>query len=298
MKKLITILAVIFLSLTLSAQDFKVLLISGDCKIQSNGKYQKALVGQKVVIENLQVNSGYIALLYRGTKTIEISKSGTYSNQQLIQLVNSQNKSTSEKYFGYLTSEIKKSESEDMSKNRYKYMSVVGSVERGNADGIYLNIPSTSYISREYILLKWNRVKCDSCNYIIEINNMFGDKIIDVTTRDTSINLKLSDKFEKNYVINIRCGDKKCYGPENKSDSYNIKYLSESDLNTIRNEANNLNDNTSIGYLLLANYYETNGLIIDAIWAYEQCIKLNPEISFFKNSYYSLLERSSLLKKN
>jgi Tfp pilus assembly protein PilF len=54
---------------------------------------------------------------------------------------------------------------------------------------------------------------------------------------------------------------------------------------------------TALNQLILAGFYEENNLIIDAIAAYEQAIKLAPDVTSYQEAYDDFLLRQGLRTK-
>jgi hypothetical protein len=55
-----------------------------------------------------------------------------------------------------------------------------------------------------------------------------------------------------------------------------------------------LNEPTALNKLILAGFYEENNLLIDAITAYEEAVKLAPDVSSYQEDYDEFLIRHGL----
>jgi len=114
---------------------FKVLASSGSNKVQAQGAAdwkplffgKKLMKGDKITI----ADKGYLGLVFKNGKSIELKKAGTYEVSKLAGEVAKQNASVNAKYTDFLAGEMGKTGNDDMARNRYKYMSVTGSVVRG-----------------------------------------------------------------------------------------------------------------------------------------------------------------------
>jgi cytochrome c-type biogenesis protein CcmH/NrfG len=57
---------------------------------------------------------------------------------------------------------------------------------------------------------------------------------------------------------------------------------------------NNVSEQTALNKLLLAGFYEEHHLYIDAVAAYEDAIRLAPDVAFYKESYDDFLIRNGM----
>jgi Tfp pilus assembly protein PilF len=55
-----------------------------------------------------------------------------------------------------------------------------------------------------------------------------------------------------------------------------------------------VDEQSALSQLLLAGFYEQNNLLIDAISAYEQAVRLAPDVPFYKESYDEFLMRHNI----
>ena len=51
---------------------------------------------------------------------------------------------------------------------------------------------------------------------------------------------------------------------------------------------------TSINNLILAEYYEEKGLVLDAITSYEGAVRMSPDVEYFQEAYDEFLIRNRL----
>jgi len=298
--KSILLALVIFLVSTVSyAQEemFKVLASKGSNKLQTSGTTTWAAVfvgkrlakGDKITIGE----NGYLGLAHSKTgKTIELKKAGTYEVSKLAGEVAAQNASTNTKYANYLAGQMEKSGSEDMAKNKYKYMAVTGSVERGS--GISIIAPKKVDALGNDLTIGW-KAEPGANTYVVEVTNLFGDVVSKVETKDTSIVIKLDDKKDKNYITKVSLKDNANYVGD-----ISIQYPSNdksAELNKQLNELKaQLSEETALNKLILASFYEDNKLFLEAKASYEAAIKIQPDVDDFKLAYSQFLERAGLLK--
>lgn len=289
-----------FLASTLAfAQDemFKVLASKGSNKLQTSGTtdWKALFVGKKLSKgDKITIGeNGYLGLAHKSGKTIELKKAGTYEVSKLAGEVANQNASTTTKYVNYLAGEMSKTGGEDMAKNKYKYMTVTGSVERGSHLEVF--VPKTLNVSAlgNQVMVKWEK-QDQTKTYIVTVTNLFGEEVLKKETTDTYVFLDLDNK-NKNYVVNIKSKEV----PELEKD-IRITYPSNdkvADLNKQLAELKTqLGEENALNKVILASFYEDNKLYLEALQNYEAAVKLEPEVDDYKVAYGQFLERADIAK--
>lgn len=290
----------LFLASTISyAQEemFKVLASKGGNKLQSSGtaEWKAVFVGKKLAKgDKITIGeNSYLGLAHSKTgKTIELKKAGTYEVSKLAGEVASQNASTTTKYANYLAGEMGKSSGENMAKNKYKYMAVTGSVERGS--GISIISPKKVDALSNDLTIAW-KAEPGNQTYVVEVTNLFGDVVSKTETSDSSMVIKLDDKKDKNYVTKVSLKDNANYAGD-----ISIQYPSNDkavELNKQLAELKaQLTEETALNKIILASFYEENKLFLEAKQNYEAAMKLQPDVDDFKLAYSQFLERAGMLK--
>jgi hypothetical protein len=86
--------------------------------------------------------------------------------------------------------------------------------------------------------------------------------------------------------------------PNKISEEYTLKKLSKADkvrINTLMKEiSGTLGEKTAFNEYLKAGFYEENHLLIDAITAYTEAIRLAPDVPAFQDDYNTFLVRNGL----
>jgi len=297
--KSILVALTLFLASTLGfAQDemFKVLASKGSNKLQTSGAadWKPVFVGKKLAKgDKITIGeNSYLGLAHKSGKTIELKKAGTYEVSKLSGEVASQNASTASKYANYLAGEMGKTGGEDMAKNRYKYMAVTGSVERGS--GVAIVAPKKVDALGNQLIIGWNPEPGDNV-YVVEVTNLFGDVVSTFETKETSAVVNLDNKKDKNYVTKVSLksnpnyvGEISIQYPANDKSMELNKQLSE-----VKSQ---LSEETALNKLILASFYEDNKLFLEAKQSYEAAIKLQPDVEDYQLAYNQFLERAGLLK--
>jgi hypothetical protein len=276
---------------------FSVLASKGDVKISSNGESKPMLIGKKLFAhESIVVGQGaYLGLASTSGKTIEIKRPGTYEVSKLSAEVSSQNASASKKYLDFLSGEVS-GNSEDMAKNKYKYMKVTGSVERGASD-ITIYSPSEVTVIASKVKLFWELNKHVN-TYQIKVMNIFDEVIVTKETTSNNVELDLAAlnlAKEKNLFVLISSKEH----PNVKSNKVNLKYNEE--INTklggqAKELKTELSEETALNNYVLANFYSENNLPLNAIECYENANQLEPEVEIYQYSLGEYLNKQGITK--
>lgn len=282
------------------AQDetFKVLASKGIAAVQTNGSKEttKLFVGKKLMKSDkifLGENS-YLGLVQVSTgKTLELKKPGTYDVLKLNSELSLQNSSTTKKYSNYIVGELGKNQTEDLARNRYKYMAVTGSVERGSNQIITIS-PTKADALDTCVFVKWMPLE-GTKTYTIEVTTIFGDNVLNKTINGTEAYLNLSSK-ERIYIWTVYSS----VNPSIKSESNSIMFLTsmrEYDMKKQDAEIKQSFDQPSaLNNMILASFYEYNNLLLDAMKQYEEAIKREPGVEDYKIMYGQFLERNGIAK--
>jgi hypothetical protein len=146
------------------------------------------------------------------------------------------------------------------------------------------------------VVVRWESQKTQG-PFVVNITNIFGDPIARMETTSNSIVLNLNDKqFADLGSLFLEVTDKA--NPKIASPQYTIKRMTPAEQEQIKkawNEvATELAEVSAMNKFLTAGFYENKNLIIDAIAAYEETIRLAPDVEFFKEAYNNFLVRSGL----
>jgi hypothetical protein len=88
--------------------------------------------------------------------------------------------------------------------------------------------------------------------------------------------------------------------PKQVSKQHLIKRLAPAERENVKKSLNEIigevQEQTALNKFILAGFYEENNLFIDAISAYEEAIKLAPEVTSYKEAYDDFLIRHGIKK--
>ncbi|MBX2964291.1 MAG: hypothetical protein KF687_17410 [Cyclobacteriaceae bacterium] len=279
------------------AQDvaFKVMANKGSNEVKSGDSWQPIKTGASLKIgdELKLADNGYLGLVHVSGKPMEVKKSGPYKVADLAADVKG-GSSALTKYTDFILS----SNAPD---NKSK-LGATGAVHRdvAEAKAIKLMLPENQHsgVYNNEAVISWDSEKVTG-PYIVTLSNMFEDKLATIETAENRIVINLSDpKFANETGIFVDVRSKA--NPNQSSKMHLIKRLSpdahakvEKSLNSIMGE---VSEQTALNKFILAGFYEEQGLFIDAITAYEEAIKLAPDVTYYKETYDEFLIRHGIKK--
>ncbi|MFN3839996.1 MAG: hypothetical protein ACK4RF_04745 [Cyclobacteriaceae bacterium] len=297
--RLMMVLALVFPGMVAFSQAqsyaFKVVANKGNNEVKSGDSWQPVKTGAtlKSTDEVKVADNAYIGLFHASGKPMELKAAGSYKVSALESQVSAGGSSVLNKYTDFILS----SNSEEK-KNK---LSATGAVHRGTADAISVMLPSNQYSSvyNNVAVIRWESEKAKG-PYIVNIVNMFGDNVARIETADTRIELNLNDsRFTDLSALLIEVSAKA--DAKQVSDQYLIKRLSPADQEKVKKSlseiATDVSERTALNQFVLAGFYEEKGLLIDAIAAYEETIRLAPDVPFYAEAYNDFLIRQGLKKK-
>ncbi|MDF2455285.1 MAG: hypothetical protein K0R51_1278 [Cytophagaceae bacterium] len=301
------IFGILFLGLLFQAKAqtalFNVLASKGSVKYVSAGSTEQKtmIIGKKLFPQDKIVvgENSYLGLAHSGGKTIEIKRPGSYEVSSLSAEVANQNASVSKKYVDFLAGEINNN-GQEMSKNKYKYMAVTGSVERGGDDIVLYATPGLpARVLNAPVTFKWD-LNDNAKVYVVKLTNIFDEVLYTTETTSNSalIDLaKYNTTKEKNLWIEVLSKE---YPAKVKSERIMLQVLDSKEeaeivkqLDEIKTEQK---EETALNKYVLANFYAEKRLPINAIEQFEAAIALEPEVEDFKVSYGEYLVATDIKK--
>lgn len=295
--KLFIVLALTLLSTLVVAQQpyaFKVLATSGNAEIKKANTWVPLRSGANL-IDSDDVRLGtksYVGLVHSSGKSKELKSSGVYNVKAL---ANSLGKGTSVvlKYFDFILSK----NSDEARQNR---LIAVGSVTRTSfKEDILVRLPENRLADmlNHKAIIAWES-KADSLGpFVVSIQNLSNEELFSIETADRSVMIDFNRpelKTEFNFLVEVRNKNNRSL----KSDQYLIKRLQLEHQQKFNAElaklSKDMDAESAMSKIMLAGYFETNFLLIDAIAAYEDAIRLAPEVNFYREAYEEFLFRNRL----
>jgi len=293
--KLTLVLVAVAIQSSVVAQDFtfKVLANKGANEVKSGDSWQplKTGAGLKKTDEIKLGDNAYIGLVHTTTgKPMELKQAGSYKVADLSEKVGT-GSSVLSKYTDFILS----SNSAEAKKNR---LSATGAVHRGESYAIQLLLPENQHsgIFNSVAIINWQGTKVPG-PYIVTLRNMFDDELAKIETPETSFQVDLTDpKFANVNAVIVEVKSKN--DPKQISKQHLIKKLTPADAEKIKNSLNSIigevSEQTALNKFILAGFYEENNLFIDAIAAYEDAIKLAPDVPSYREAYDDFLARHGM----
>ncbi len=272
---------------------FKVVACKGLSEVKSGGTWQPVKTGAilKGTDEIKLGENAYVGLFHNSGKPKELNKPGTYLVAELEKQV-SAGPSVLNKYAEFILSS-----NSDERKNK---LSATGAVHRGTKEDINVMLPSApgmnTAVYNPLVVIRWESRKTTG-PFVVHITNIFGDPVARMETTSNSIVLNLNDKqFADLGSLFVEIADKT--NPKVASPQYTIKRMTPSEQEQIKKAWNEIAadvaEETAMNRFITAGFYENKNLIIDAIAAYEEAIRLAPDVDFFKEAYNNFLIRTGL----
>lgn len=274
---------------------FKVLANKGMNEVKSGDSWQPLRTGAtlKDSDEIKLGDNSYIGLVHSSGKPKELKAAGSYKVSVLASQIGA-GSSVLNKYTDFILS----SNSAEAKKNR---LSATGAVHRAvGGAGIQVLLPENQHsgIFNSTAVINWDGSSVAG-PYVVTVRNMFDDELAKLETAETTIELDLNDpKYAAENAILVQVTAKA--DPKQESKPHLIKKLSAPEQEKIKVSLgeimNEISEETALNKFILAGFYESNNLFIDAIAAYEDAIKLDPETPSYKEAYEEFLLRHGLKK--
>jgi hypothetical protein len=275
---------------------FKVLANKGTNEIKSGDTWMAVKTGASLKKDDelkLSENS-YIGLVSANGKPLELKSSGSYKVVDLLTKLQSGNTSVLSKYTDFILS----SNSAEAKKNR---LSATGAVHRGPGSiKVFLPENNNADVFSNIAIINWEK---KDGPYVVTLKNMFDEELGKYETPETMVQINLAAPQYANesaILLEVKSkGDSKL-----KSEQYLLKKMNPTQSEKVKKELNDFNaqagEETALNKFILASFFEEHKLFIDAITAYEQAIKLAPDVPSYKEAYEEFLLRNKLKdeKKN
>jgi len=306
MKRIIVFLAIsiVLISHKGFTQDyaFRVLANKGLNKVKTGGsKWAVLKTGSRLNEgDKLKLSKdSYLGLVHASGQTLELKQAGSYDVKVLSDQLGTTTKSIVSKYADFV---ISKMAPEEIEKNRKKYASVTGSGERGLYDtDIHLYLPKTLALLNNRAIISWD-FKDKNEIFLVIIKNIFGEEILVEEASKTSFIINYENDNIKNGSINniITIEVSLKSNASVISQEVAIRLINSVDEQEIRSRLTSLKSNlgkpSSLNNLILAEFYEENGFMLDAITSYEEALLLSPDVEYFREVYDEFLIRNELKK--
>jgi hypothetical protein len=296
-RKLRLIIALMLVSSFTFAQEFafKVMANKGSNEVKSGDAWVplKTGAGLKSTDELKLVDNAYIGLIHASGKPLELRQSGNYKVADLAAKVGG-GSSVINKYADFILS--------SNAENKKNKLSATGAVHRATeTSAIKVQLPENQYsgIYNNTAVINWDGSKVQG-PYVVTLKNMFEDDLAKIETPETTLSIDLSDpKYATENAILVEISSKA--DPKQVSKQHLMRKLSPAEQEKVKKSLSEVMgevaEQTALNKLILAGFYEENNLLIDAIVAYEEAIKLAPDVTTYQEAYEEFLVRHGLKKQ-
>lgn len=277
-------------------QLFKVLVNKGKNLVDDKPLYagSKIHAGQTLYV----VDGGYLALIYKNGKSMEIKTPGIFKVADLERQAIATSGTFSKKYAELVLNEITKP-NDAITIDRKKNMKVTGSVERGTESGLVMITPKNSdLLSKEVKLIWLSNASCTE-GYVVKLKDMFDEPLKNYETTDTFVTVNVEElglKNPKSFIVTLEPKQ-----AQNKSNAEGklVKMLEgkraeelEREFKLVQEEAG---DESALSKIILASFCEQNKLYLEAINYFEQATSIEPAVEEYKFAYQNFLDRKSVV---
>lgn len=294
-KLVLLTVATLLLSVSVFGQNtgvFKVFANKGQAEVKTGEARQPIKTGVSLKENDVIVlgENSYVALVHSASGSPkELKQAGSYPVKDLTAGIKT-GASVMSKYTEFILS----SNSAEAKRNR---LSATGAVHRG-LDDIKVFLPEQPYtkVYNNAAVIKWETKTGQGGPFIVRMENMFGDLLMEQETNAQQIVLDLSNpklSAEQDVMVKVRSKSE----ARSSSREYIIHKMKDANqVQKIKSELSefDLSEENALNKFILAGFYEEHKLFIDAIAAYEDAIRLAPDVDSYREAYDEFLLRNKL----
>lgn len=236
------------------------------------------------------VHNGYLALLHSSGAIVELKKPGFYAYNSMVELMGKTDNNVVMRYGRYLLEKIRPAQDES------ELLNVTGAVERGRERLIRMHLPNASDVYGTQVLVRWEPKKSVS-KYLITVKNMFDEVVFTEVVATPLFQLDFTDPTfgdESLFILNVRDAN----NPATRSRDYGLKRLLGDEALAVHRELSHVleavEEDTAIGNVLVASFFEERRLLLDASTYYEKAIETASAIESYTQLYGMYLRRNRL----
>ncbi len=316
-KKFVLGLSFVALSATASlAQDYVFKVMASNGNVVQKNPAKRLWAGSQLQDKDLinVPDKGYVGLMHKNGRTIELKQAGDYKISDLAGKVGGSASITS-KYANYVAGEMSKADKVDINKNHRKYSSITGSVKRdiilGNVFAYFplsenakqLEESNAIYDGREFVLHLYPNpeknvgvTKLDT--YFVVVFDMTDKEVARFEIKEETIKIdltKFKSKYDEGWIINVSKNAEAF--KNNDVTKYHVELLGKDDAKykSVTADLKEIGEaETALDKLTQARVFEEHKLLQDAIRCHEQAIAMQPEVTTFKVAYDEFLTRNRI----
>lgn len=298
MKNLVIVLLLIT-SGSIVAQDhiFTVLANKGQNEVLRGSTWYELKVGEKIFKGNsLRVSSeGYLGMLHKTGKTVEIKNQGEYTLAQLESSLESKSTTYSEKYSKYVFNQVK-----DLPAEKYEY-NVVAAVDRAENEPVFVSRDTVKALKDIPLTITWDVIEdFESELHIINLTDGVLYKA-EAESKTATIDLTNNSEIQENqlYFTKVFNKETNLYATDSK-----VKYFimlpsakHKNVLNEFKSLKKEVNNKKATDNLILAGFFLDKKMDSYVSSYMHMASQLNPEVDSYKKIYENYLEKTGVLKR-
>jgi len=289
-------IAMVLLTVTVYGQNtsvFKVFANKGQAEVKTGETRQPLKTGSSLKESDVIIlgENSYVALVHSASGSPkELKQAGSYPVKDLTSGIKT-GASVMSKYTEFILS----SNSAEAKRNR---LSATGAVHRG-LDDIKVFLPEQPHtkVYNNSVVIRWEAKTGQNGPFIVRLENLFGDLLMEQETNEKQFTIDLSNpKLASEYediMVKVHAKNE----VRSSSRGYSITRIKDnSHVQKIRSELSefDLSEETALNKFILAGFFEEHKLIIDALAAYEEAVRLAPDVDSYKEAYEEFLLRNRL----
>ena len=297
------VLMMLFAASAVSAQGytFRVLANKGENMVKKAGSSSAITLktGATLNADDLIISAdgSYIGLMHKTGKTTEVRGAGTKRVSDIEKQVQIGSTTVANRYASFVMNKMNESETTDVRSR----LNATGAVSRATGSAaINIMAPNSAEVLGDRTVVRWNKAAemAEGETYTVKVKNIFDEIIYQVETAKTFVELDFTTEEMSNdaglYLVTIY----KSNDEEIASSEVGIKKVKSTDKRDVQENLAALkaeiSDDSPLNKLILASFYEENGLILDALTKYEEAIKMAPEVEDFQQLYEAFLINNGL----
>jgi hypothetical protein len=266
---------------------FKVLVSKGKAEVKAANTWEPLKVGAilKSTDEVKVAENSYLGLVDAKGKPLEIREARVYKVTELLQRVGP-GLSVMSKYTDFILSSDKEK------KGR---LTATGAVHRGFKDVILVYLPGSerAELFGDKVGIQWLSEEVTG-PFEVVFTSLLEEVLARFETSESQIIVDMnSGNLKGNYEVLVKVVSKANRG--NGSKDYIIKKMRPADREKFAKSWEEIKtgtqEETALNKYILAGYFEETLLIVDALTAYQEAIKLAPDVALYKDAYNEFLKR-------
>lgn len=270
------------------AYTFKVLVSKGKTEVKSVDTWQTIKVGASLkATDEIKVSeNSYLGLIHANGKPLEVRDAGSFKVSELVSRLGA-GSSVMNKYTDFILS------SNQEKKSR---LSATGAVHRGLIKDViilYLSGTDKADLYGDKIGLQWEAVDIPG-PYEVIFSNLAEDRLARFETTEKQLSVNVNEGPLKDEAVVMAKVISKAH-PGQGSKDYVIRKLSVANKEQYTKAINefraSLDDSSALSKYLLAGFFEEKYLLNDALTAYQEAIKLAPDVTLYQEAYNEFLTR-------